>query len=147
MFMPFGFTLTKEREGPCGTAYSFRKDGEAQSELDAFWAKDDVRQAPDHDALADRLKDGQAGLLHVEWWDHHFNLRGGPWSWLRDESSSGDPTDPDYHAEALWAPIPEDLRANMPEPFPSLRLSTSSRSPTTPTPATIPPSSSSGMAA
>jgi hypothetical protein len=127
--MSFGFTLTEERIGPCGTVYSFRKDGREQSELQAFWSKPSVQSAPDHDALERRLKDRQAGLLHVEWWADDFNLRGnvniGPpsaWPWLRDESNDRHPTDPAYRAEALWAPIPKPIAQTMSAPMPSLRL-------------------------
>lgn len=127
--MSFGFTLTEERRGPCGTIYSFRKDGHDQSEIQKFWAKQSVREAPDHDALENRLKDQQEGLLHLDWWADDFNLRGnvyiGPpsaWPWLRDESDDRHPTNPAYRAEALWAPIPKRIARTMSDPMPSLRL-------------------------
>ena len=127
--MGFGFTLTEERRGPCGTVYSFRKDGHEKSELKKFWAKQSVREAPDHDALENRLKDKQEGLLHINWWADDFNLRGnvrvGPpeaWPWLRDESADRHPTNPAYRAEALWAPIPKRIARTMNDPMPSLRL-------------------------
>lgn len=128
--MSFGFALTEEREGPCGTVYSFRKDGREQSELQAFWSKSSVQAAADYEALEYRLKDERGGLLHVDWWADDFNLRGnvqtGPpeaWPWLRDESEDGHPKDPAYRAEALWAPIPKRIARTINEdPMPTLRL-------------------------
>jgi len=128
--MSFGFCLVKHAEGPCGTVYSFRKEGEDRSEVQKFWEKDAVQAAPDHDALWDRLYDDE-GLLHSNWWESNFPLRPSPnrgsnpetWAWLRDESDDvRDPDPPNYHANALWAPIPVKDRKHLAKPYPSLRL-------------------------
>jgi hypothetical protein len=53
--MGFGFELVLLDEGDFATLYSFRKEGEDQTELEKFWQKADVQNAPDHDNLKLRL--------------------------------------------------------------------------------------------
>ena len=129
--MSFGFCLVKHAEGPWGTVYSFRKEGDDKSEVQKFWEKSSVQGAHDSEALYDRLYDREEGLLHSEWWAHDFPLRPSPrrgsnpntWAWLRDEGDDvRDPDHPNYHADALWAPIPVKDRKDLEEPYPSLRL-------------------------
>lgn len=135
--MSFGFKLVDHKEcpyaaeGPCATVYSFRKEEEDKSELQKFWEKPAVQKAPDHNALWDRLYDTEEGLLYSDWWEPNFPLRPSPsrgsnpntWAWLRDESDDvRDPDHPNYHADALWAPIPVKDRKDLPKPYPSLRL-------------------------
>lgn len=114
--MSFEFTLERQDEGDCATIYSFRKEGSDRTEIEKFWAKTEVQEAPDRDALRLRLYDE---LLNTEWWSHP-NLRSGKFSWFRDES---EPTNTSFpYAEALWAPIPSEDKKDLPEPPPSLRL-------------------------
>jgi hypothetical protein len=129
--MGFGFDLVEHATGLCGTVYSFRKDGEEDTEIEKFWSKPDVRNAPDYDPLYTRLYDTEEGLLHVDWWERSFNLRGSQqpsrnpesWAWLKDEGDdTGDPDHPRYNLEALWAPIPVEEQEHLTEPYPSLRL-------------------------
>lgn len=134
--MDFGFELVEPADdpygatGPCGTVYAFRKEGQEKSELQKFWEKPEVQDAPDFDALYDRLYDEEEGLLHSDWWSLDFPLRPRPdrpdnpekWNWIRPKRAPTDPDDPDYHVGALWAPIPVKDRKHLGEPPPSLRL-------------------------
>lgn len=129
--MSFEFQLVEHATGPCGTVYSFRKDGQEDSEIETFWSKPDVQKAPDYDPLYTRLYDNEEGLLHVDWWEPSFNLRSRQqpsrnpesWAWLRDEGDDRkDPDHPRYNLEALWAPIPVEEKEDLPEPYPSLRI-------------------------
>jgi uncharacterized protein (UPF0216 family) len=53
--MGFGFEVVRLDEGDFATLYSFRKEGEEDTELEKFWDKADVQRAPDHDNLKLRL--------------------------------------------------------------------------------------------
>lgn len=116
--MSFSFTLEEHagQPGDCATFYSFRKEGEEKTEIEKFWDKPEVEQAPDHDELKTRLYED---LLETPWWNNP-NLRSGDFSWFRNESRLDNHTLP--YAEALWAPIPEEDLEDLPEPPPSLRL-------------------------
>jgi len=114
--MSFAFTLEIHDEGDYATICSFRKEGEEQSEIEKFWAKPAVQQAPDHDALQTRLYEA----VLYDWNFTHRSCFHGPSRWFRDESHA---TDPDgVYAEALWAPIPVKDRKHLTKPYPSLRL-------------------------
>ena len=116
--MSFAFTLEEHagQPGDFATIYTFQKEGEEQSEIEKFWAKPYVQQAPDHDALRTRLYED----VLKEWNFTHRSCFQGKFRWFRNE---GDATDPEgMHAEALWAPIPEKDRKHLSEPYPSLRL-------------------------
>jgi len=125
--MSFGFTLKCRDEGDCATIYSFQKEGEERTEIEKFWDKPSVQDAPDHDALRTRLygeKPGQS-LLETEWWRSESlpsgeSLRHDDFSWFRDESKSTNSSAP--YLEAVWAPIPNDKLEDLPDPPPSLRL-------------------------
>ncbi len=116
--MSFAFTLKEHagQPGDCATLYSFQKEGEERTEIEKFWDKTEVEQAPDHDELRARLYED---LLETAWWDNP-NLRSGDFSWFRNESRRGNHTLP--YAEALWAPIPAEDLEDLPKPPPSLRL-------------------------
>jgi hypothetical protein len=114
--MSFAFDLKIQDEGSYATIYSFRKEGEERTEIEKFWAKPDVQQAPDHDALRTRL---YVDVLHRHNFTHESCFHG-KYRWFRDESDPADPED--VRAEALCAPIPAKDRKNLPEPYPSLRL-------------------------
>jgi hypothetical protein len=116
--MSFPFTLEEHagKLGDCATIYSFRKKGEERTEIEKFWDRPEVKQAPDHDELKTRLYED---LLETEWWNNP-NLRSGAERWFRDESRSNNYSPP--YAEALWALIPEKDLEDLPKPPPSLRL-------------------------
>lgn len=116
--MSFAFTL-EEHAGQVGdfaTIYSFRKEGEDRTEIEKFWAKPNVQQAPDHDNLRERLYED----ILEEWNFTHPNCFQGNDRWFRAEADATDPED--LHAEALCADIPAEDRAQLTKPYPRLRL-------------------------
>jgi hypothetical protein len=114
--MGFGFDLVLLDDAPCVTLYSFRKEGCEETELDKFWDKDDVQQAPDHDNLRLRL---YSDVLDEHNFGHPQCFQGYD-RWFRQE---GDATDPDgINAEALCAEIPEEDLKDLSKPYPHLRL-------------------------
>lgn len=130
MGIGFDFKLVEHARGECATVYSYCKRGRGKSEIERFWEKPDVRNAPDYDNLHERLYDDEESLLNSAWWADDFKLRDNQrhsqnpedWGWLRNESDDvKDPDHPRYNLEALWAPTPEDDKKESSEP-PSLRL-------------------------
>lgn len=114
--MSFGFTLECLDEGEYATLYSFRKDGEDNTELEAFWEKEDVQSAPDYDNLRLRLYED---VLEEYNFSHPSCFQGAD-RWFRDESSATDPKG--INVEALCAEIPAKDRAKLSKPYPRLRL-------------------------
>jgi len=116
--MSFAFTL-EHHDGDVGdraTIYSFRKEGEEQNEIEKFWAKPDVQNAPDHDPLRIRL---YREVLE-EWNFGHRSCYHGDDRWFRDESLGSDHDD--LYTEALCARIPAKDRRHLTKPYPALRL-------------------------
>ena len=114
--MSFRFTLECRDEGSFSTIYSFRKEGEDRTELEKFWDKAEVQDAPDCDNLRLRLYED---ILH-EWNFTHPNCFHGDQRWFRAE---GDATDPEgMSAEAICASIPAEDLKHLPKPYPRLRL-------------------------
>jgi hypothetical protein len=115
--MGFGFELELlDDKGAYATLYSFRKTGEDFTELEKFWQKTDVQNAPDHHNLRRRLYRDVLERHNFS----HFKCFQGPDRWFRAE---GDATDPvGMNAEALCADIPAEDRAKLSKPYPRLRL-------------------------
>jgi len=114
--MRFGFELVLLDEGDYATLYSFRKEGEDQTELEKFWDKADVQNAPDHENLSQRLYEH---VLYRYNFEHPVRFSGSD-RWFRQE---GHPSDPDgINAEALCAPIPAKDRRKLSPPYSPLRL-------------------------
>ena len=114
--MGLGFELVLLDEGDFATLYSFRKEGEDQTELEKFWDKADVQDAPDHDNLKLRL---YQDVLDRHNFEHPVRFSGSD-RWFRQE---GHPSDPDgINAEALCASIPAKDRRRLSPPYSQLRL-------------------------
>jgi len=114
--MSFSFELVRLDDGDYATLYSFQKEADEVTELEKFWAKEEVQSAADHKNLKLRL---YQDVLQDYNFDHPQCFQGRD-RWFRQE---GHPSDPQgLNAEALCAEIPREDKKNLPKPYPRLRL-------------------------
>jgi hypothetical protein len=114
--MSFEFELVLLEEGDYATLYSFQKEGEEETELEKFWAKEEVRDAPDYENMQIRLYEDVLMAQNFS----HVKCFQGPDRWFRAEGAAGDPDD--INAEALCTDIPAKDRKKLRKPYPRLRL-------------------------
>jgi len=116
--MRFEFDLVEHagQVGDYATIYSFRKGGEDRTEIEKFWAKSEVQQAPDHDNLRIRL---YQDILEEHNFSHTSCFRGQA-RWFRAQADATDPGG--VYAEALCASIPAQERKQLTKPYSRLRL-------------------------
>jgi hypothetical protein len=115
--MSFAFNLERYKEGPYATIYTFRKEDQAENELNRFLSNPEVQANPDFGPLMTRLQDG------LRKYGYNPAPREMGWDrWFRSESD--DFRETTWYAEALWAPYPRDRRDEIGEDEdpPSLRL-------------------------
>ena len=102
------FRILPYREGDAATLYTVQVEGRPDTETELFRRSRDVLAAPDFPRLDQRLTQcyQSKGLYHAkadQGWDRYFRYEGDGCS-------------------ALWAPIPREDLATLPDPPPTLRL-------------------------